>query len=129
MCASIRIIPNPVITVEAVVASYLPAKKTLFSSNFSYGDAPHSVGKLLTGECLFAVIVDVQIAFNGGGNLSIGVSSNHELFMKTAQVLPQETGIYQVNPLFKALVPTDIFIYLSPNGETQGNGLIYLLIG
>jgi hypothetical protein len=128
-CVPIEIIPNQTISVMVGTASYLPQKGTVFYYNFAFGDASHSIYNLLENEVLLSVWVDFQEAFDGNGTVTVGTQLNQSLFMNVSQNNPQSAEIYEVNPLYQATETTGIYIFINPDGETQGSGIIYLLVG
>lgn len=96
--------------------------------DFAYNVVTTFPLKSLTGRVL-QVLVAIDVPFDGSPVLSVGDSANNSRLMLSVENNPLEIGVYESNPSFKYSVETQINLYLSAVGSTQGNGTIYLIEG
>lgn len=124
----IEIVNSP-INIEIGTPVLPQAPDNVFTYNFSYGDAPQGIFSLNTGDILVKLFIDYEVPFDGSGTVEIGLQSDIDLFLNQYQSIPQENTSFEIGLFYQATSTSEVFLTITPSGETQGSGKIYLFKG
>lgn len=107
----------------------LLAETAEFKFPFSFGDATPATMLIADADQLIrTVTITVTTPFNGvGPKLSVGDAGNVERLFPAAANDPTDANtewVYTPNHRYAASTP--ILLSITPNGSTQGSGLIYI---
>jgi hypothetical protein len=139
---TLELITNPTQIVSSVIAGYISAHNldplahpdgiagsgggNVTEYNFAWGDAtPDKLFTLPANHKIILISVNVAVAFNLLGILSIGTLSSPELIFPVSASNLQAVGQYEIYPAFSNTSDLDIYISLGVSfGTTQGRGSI-----
>lgn len=96
---------------------------------FSFGDAtPISISVANANDFIRTVTVSILTPFNGSSSsLSIGDAGNpNRLVPSTAIDIRDGPAEWEYNPNYRYTSQTAILLTITPDGATQGNGIIYI---
>jgi len=116
-------------TGSPVVATSLFAPIELTVSNtYSYGNvSPQLLATIPANKTIYQVEIIVEAIMNGTSPvLTVGDASNYSSLMSSTQNNPAVIGTYYSTPSFQYSNVTPVYLSITPNGSSTGNGLVII---
>ena len=93
---------------------------------FSFNSpSPINLVALEVGSRVLGITIKITESFNGtNASLTVGKAGQPDFLMNANQNIPQELGDYASNPYYMAGVVETLQLFVSPDGSTQGQGVV-----
>ena len=100
-----------------------------FLANVNYNSSsPILLGNITAGTKTIITTFEVDTVFDGNAVVTIGTSSNNSLLMSDDYAEIEVAGTYQTTGLFEFTSNTELNIYVTQGGATQGSGKVLVSV-
>lgn len=89
---------------------------------------PQLIATLPAGALLKDVIQTIDAPFDGDYIARIGIPGDVGLFMAAADNYPAASGVYITSPNYRCLDITEVYLFTTHSGATQGAGRVTLIV-